>query len=325
MNKQQITATLGQPHLLNEQTLDQMREILDEYPFFQAGRMLWVKNLHLLGHIRYNNELKLAAAHIADRACLYDLLHMPVKDTSIEEAESTDAEVVPEGEPSGFEKAEVSVEERGDIEIPPAAADDYFGADEAFETESGDSLHFSRTIEEEQEDEEEEIRYAFPSETENMVLPSADLLGFEMADSASYSLSDSETADWDEARSFSGWLSVLKNQSAKAVSPEGATEGDEPTEKKMSLIDSFLESGMKKRRMAPLKPQGRSDEIVDISAKSLQENEDLMTETLANIYIKQEHFFKAIDIFDRLRLKYPEKNLYFARRIKELEQQINNQ
>jgi hypothetical protein len=209
--------------------------------------------------------------------------------------------------------------------VSPVGTDDYFGADETFETESGDPLSFSRTFEEAQEDEQEEIRYAFPSDAENIVLPSADLLGFEMSVSEAYSLPEKESADWDEARSFFGWLSVLKNQPATAVPPEVSEEGEGPSDKKMSLIDSFLESGMKKRRMAPLKPQDKADEIVDISAKSLQEKEDLMTETLANIYIKQEHFFKAIDIFDRLRLKYPEKNLYFARRIKELEQQINNQ
>lgn len=320
MNKQQITATLGKPQQLNEQTLDQMKEILDEYPFFQAGRMLWVKNLHLLGHIRYNNELKLAAAHIADRARLYDLLHVPERVVVSEVPELVEVEAVAIKTYTGLKLPDVA-----DEAVSPAASDDYFGADEEFETESGDPLSFSRTFEEEQEDEQEEIRYAFPSEAENIVLPSADLLGFEMSGSDAYSLSDSETADWDEARSFSGWLSVLKNQPVSAVPPEVSVEGEEPSDKKMSLIDSFLESGMKKRRMAPLKPQERADEIVDISAKSLQENEDLMTETLANIYIKQQHFFKAIDIFDRLRLKYPEKNLYFARRIKELEEQINNQ
>ena len=319
MNKQQITATLGQPQQLNEQTLDQLKEILDEYPFFQAGRMLWVKNLHLLGHIRYNNELKLSAAHIADRARLYDLLHVPERVVLSEVPELVEAEAVVVKEHPGIEQSGVAEEA-----VSPVAADDYFGADEAFETESGDPLNFSRTFEEEQEDEQQEIRYAFPNEAENIVLPSADLLGFEMSGSDAYSLSDSETAAWDEARSFSGWLSVLKNQPLPAPT-EAPAKGEEPADKKMSLIDSFLESGMKKRRMSPLKPQDRADEIVDISAKSLQENEDLMTETLANIYIKQQHFFKAIDIFDRLRLKYPEKNLYFARRIKELEEQINNQ
>ncbi|GAO28028.1 hypothetical protein [Geofilum rubicundum] len=324
MNKQQITTALGQPHGLNEQTLDQMREVLDEYPFFQAGRMLWIKNLHLLGHIRYNNELKLAAAHIADRSRLFELLHAPEIEAITEKADSADVVVLPSddqtSEPDQNKTLEDFIETEG-----PVAADDYFGADEDFKTESGDSLRFTRSFEEEQEDDEEEIRYAFPDETENIVLPSADLLGYEMPETSPYRLSDNESANWDEAHSFSGWLSVLKNQPAPMPPSEVNPEVEENGGKKRSLIDHFLESGMKKRRTPPVKAQDKKDEIVDISAKSLQENEDLMTETLANIYIKQEHFFKAIDIFERLRLKYPEKNLYFARRIKELEEHINNQ
>ncbi|MCA1744977.1 MAG: hypothetical protein LC643_04595, partial [Bacteroidales bacterium] len=174
MNKQQITATLRHPHHLNEQTLDQMREILNEYPFFQAGRMLWVKNLHLLGHIRYNNELKLAAAHVADRARLFDLLHGPEILSAKEEAEVVHVEVAPVPNQPDIEKPEVLVGKLEDDEVSPSAADDYFGAEEVFETESGAPLNFSRSHEEAQEDEEEEIKYAFPDETENMVLPSAD-------------------------------------------------------------------------------------------------------------------------------------------------------
>src|SRR5690554_7155944 len=78
MHKQQIAQALQNPNGLDEQSLDGLKLLLEEYPFFQAGRMLWVKNLHLLGHIRYNNELKLAAAHIADRAKLFALIHAPV-------------------------------------------------------------------------------------------------------------------------------------------------------------------------------------------------------------------------------------------------------
>ncbi|HBX87612.1 MAG TPA: hypothetical protein DEG09_03240 [Marinilabiliaceae bacterium] len=77
MNRQQIIAAVDNPQTLNSSSLDQLKVILDEYPFFQAGRMLWVKNLHLLDHIRYNNELKLAAAHIADRSRLFELINLP--------------------------------------------------------------------------------------------------------------------------------------------------------------------------------------------------------------------------------------------------------
>lgn len=48
------------------------------------------------------------------------------------------------------------------------------------------------------------------------------------------------------------------------------------------------------------------------------------TETLANIYIKQERYDKAIEIIRKLSLKYPKKNIYFADQLKTLEKLIIN-
>ncbi|MDR3137869.1 MAG: hypothetical protein LBT73_03205 [Tannerellaceae bacterium] len=48
----------------------------------------------------------------------------------------------------------------------------------------------------------------------------------------------------------------------------------------------------------------------------------LPTETLANLYIKQEKYEQALEIFEALRLKYPEKEGYFASRIRDLEKVI---
>ena len=73
-----------------------------------------------------------------------------------------------------------------------------------------------------------------------------------------------------------------------------------------------------------LETEEAADEIVDIAAPSIEENEALMTETLANIHIKQKHYHKAITIFEKLSLKYPEKSIYFAARIKEMERLITN-
>ena len=56
---------------------------------------------------------------------------------------------------------------------------------------------------------------------------------------------------------------------------------------------------------------------------SVQEDDDLVTETLANIYADQENYDKAIKAFEKLQLKYPEKSVYFAGRIKEIQNQIN--
>ncbi|WP_207422023.1 hypothetical protein [Desertivirga brevis] len=57
--------------------------------------------------------------------------------------------------------------------------------------------------------------------------------------------------------------------------------------------------------------------------KSSEDNLDLVSETLAKIYIDQMLFHKAIDTYKKLSLKFPEKSTYFAAQISELEKKIN--
>ncbi|MCL7989456.1 tetratricopeptide repeat protein [Sphingobacterium sp. lm-10] len=56
--------------------------------------------------------------------------------------------------------------------------------------------------------------------------------------------------------------------------------------------------------------------------KSAEDHFSLVTETLANIYIEQGLYPKAIDVFRKLISINPEKKVYFASRIEELEQKF---
>jgi predicted Zn-dependent protease len=51
----------------------------------------------------------------------------------------------------------------------------------------------------------------------------------------------------------------------------------------------------------------------------------VLTEAMARIYIKQGKYDKAIEIIQRISLKYPKKNRYFADQIRFLEKLIINQ
>ena len=56
---------------------------------------------------------------------------------------------------------------------------------------------------------------------------------------------------------------------------------------------------------------------------SLIDNEEFVTETLAEIHVRQGNYAKAIKIYERLMLNIPEKKTYFASRIKYIQEKSN--
>jgi len=66
------------------------------------------------------------------------------------------------------------------------------------------------------------------------------------------------------------------------------------------------------------KEEPRFFSAVNLAKKSLNENDDYITETLAKIYTEQGHYVKAINAFEKLILKFPEKSALFASQINEL-------
>lgn len=60
----------------------------------------------------------------------------------------------------------------------------------------------------------------------------------------------------------------------------------------------------------------------DLSEKHASHSGGFISETLARIYIDQGYYSRAIDIYDKLCLKYPEKSSYFADQIEKIEDLI---
>jgi tetratricopeptide (TPR) repeat protein len=55
-----------------------------------------------------------------------------------------------------------------------------------------------------------------------------------------------------------------------------------------------------------------------MAKSSIADAGEIVSETLANIYAQQGNYHKAINAFEKLSLKYPEKSHLFAARIREL-------
>lgn len=65
-------------------------------------------------------------------------------------------------------------------------------------------------------------------------------------------------------------------------------------------------------------------EIDKIIKESVSDDFKMVTETMAKIYLKQGNKSKALKIYRQLMLNNPKKSVYFADRIKEIENNLNN-
>jgi hypothetical protein len=84
------------------------------------------------------------------------------------------------------------------------------------------------------------------------------------------------------------------------------------------LIEKFLkeEPRIKIKKELP-------EQQEDLSEASTKDNDNLVSETLAQIFHKQGKKDKALDIYEKLCLKYPEKSSYFAQKILAIKNDIN--
>jgi hypothetical protein len=95
----------------------------------------------------------------------------------------------------------------------------------------------------------------------------------------------------------------------------------QPTHVKVQLSELMESKKREDAKQARKKKKKKKDKVVLFAERSLKERKDLASETLAELLISQEQFDKAIEMYKRLILKFPEKSSYFADKIKNLKNQ----
>ena len=98
-----------------------------------------------------------------------------------------------------------------------------------------------------------------------------------------------------EKYSFLDWFDIINDEVPKV-------------EKKLDLIDQFIKNSPKIEFSNDEKTETQI--MIDTKIK-----DQLITETLAKIYVSQKKFNKAIKAYDILSLKYPKKSSFFADQI----------
>ena len=98
-----------------------------------------------------------------------------------------------------------------------------------------------------------------------------------------------------EKYSFLDWFDIID-------------DNEQQVEKKFDIIDQFIKNSPK----IQFSQEKKSEPEIKIGAKI---KDELITETLAKIYVTQKKFNKAIKAYEILSLKYPKKSSFFADQI----------
>ncbi len=108
---------------------------------------------------------------------------------------------------------------------------------------------------------------------------------------------------------FLDWLKANKTEEKEVRSKEKSTR----SEKSEKIIDKFIED-------EPSISQGKSEFFSPTrnAKKSLQDDMEIVSETLADLHVYQGSYKKAKVLYQKLILKFPEKKSLFAKKLEEI-------
>ena len=305
LNTQNYSLLLADPQQITKQTLSDLVEIIDVYPYFQSAQALWLKGLKNQESFRYNDALKVTAAHTTNRDILFEFI------TS-----------------DSFEQDQISLQ--------ILSNDQAIGQ---YEIEIGEDL--SKTIDTEQKQEHKQaIENAEAvlnpnlfekkiADVEQMIAVSKEFSGKEdssnkeqqIAASSELGIDTPLTFSKKDRHSFSQWLQLTSaTPIVREETPEQKKQ-KETTQKqyKNDLIEKFISE---KPKIKTLKNSIQQQTLPQEESKP---SNSLMTETLAKVYLQQKNYKKAIQAYKILILKNPEKSGFFADQIRAVEKLINTE
>jgi len=299
MNTTDFTSLLQQPQTINAKQTNAVKAIVNEFPYFQSARAVYLKGLKNEDSFKYNQELKITAAYTTDRSILFDFI------TSKEFLQNKISQHIKQ---NTEHLIEIEVKDIEDISI-------------------NKSVIIDDALRQHIRDTEPVLDPAlFEPKVENIVVPPEEVIEvdtqqIEQTLEEKLEIGKPLSFDKTEVHSFSEWLKIT---SFKPIIREENNDTEETQDnskaKKFKLIDKFITTKPK------IKPVNKESSTFNIAQAQMLPPETLMTETLARIYLEQKNYKSAIQSYKILSLKYPEKSGFFADQIqavKELQKQNN--
>ena len=259
MNRNDFLNMIGNEVSVDRKMIGEVYDLVEIYPYFQSAHLLLLKGLQNNEDVKFENQLRNSAIHIADREVLYYLLNNKTFGIVAQ------TEILPHGH-------SILLSSESDKEA---------------------SAGMVLLLDEETSPDEESVFYMDPGIS---VPEQSDLLELE---------SDEDLKEISEEDEI-----VLEEIDQKEMISKKQLQSE--------LIEKFI---ITNPRIEPNKDKSHFS-TEDFSKPAIEVEGGFVTETLAKIYINQGYYSKAIDIYEKLCLKFPEKSSYFASQIEKVTEYI---
>lgn len=320
MTKQDFIEYVSHPENLNGQSIGALEKLVHEYPYFQLGRMLYLKNLHNENSIAYEKNLHITSAYAPSGKVLYNLIKKKAQKEKVVghpnlviQPTFAAPQAVIDNKPK-LEPIVVLLEMPMDTETHPAAT-------EVNRNDEWDLL------------EKEMLREAyrtsmtinlFEGERNEGKKPTYD----KAAEPGTQNLIPKAFGTETAAYSFGDWMKLVNSKG-----PELATNLSNPASSQLvstkptkstqeSIIDNFI---LEQASKTPPKPKAEFYKAENMAKKSIQDDENFVSETLARIYLKQGNLPKALRAYEILLVKHPEKLHIFAPLLEKIKKLMEDQ
>ena len=314
MNKQRVNEIILSPGSVEYNTdLGVVNELIQSFPYFSTPYIMLSKMLHDENSIYFDKNLKISAAYAGNREILYNYIKSKEKRASEIQIAPELKELVSEKHYIPEQITSPVVEENPDENIIEVASDQPVLAQTVPEP-----VIISISPEKE------------PRKETSQKSSTLDLLQYPVSDYfGQYYKKNKKPIETELGiakkpddllsgkKSFSAWLDALESTTVKPDNkkiPVKNTQDSPVVSDYNDLIFKFIQTEPKIRPQ-----QSKMYKPEDMAKLSVMEDHHIATETLAEIYLKQGLKSRALEIFQQLILKYPEKSAYFAARIGEIQ------
>jgi hypothetical protein len=288
---------LTKPESIYSLTETSVNTLTNQFPFCQIGQTLSTIYLNNNNSLLFEQQLKKAAIYSSDRKRLFDHLNtqssLPEEATTLEDTTKNEITIDTLVETSPIETS---------IESDPIENKQETKVEE-------ESIIPSKEVD------PLEKNYVSAAISSSYLLEADNEINKEKEEKEAKQPTEDEKSVFNEhiEHSFTDWLRHLKGDDI-------SNEEIETTSKKkihLDVIDKFIQEDP---QIKPKKSEFYSP--INMARLSVVDDSDMVSETLALIYVEQGNYNNAISTYEKLSLKNPEKRSYFANQIKILKQKI---